>query len=220
MSLHATWAEYEDLPFAPGASPFRLKGIAYRGHIEYANQFVPGGANAVNAAFRNPALRPFFEQPFLAASWYDALPILSAWQVCARVLNQPAIEFLKVRTRHQAQQDINGVYRLILKLASAETVALRIPRVVGKYFDFGTSDAEVIRPGLVRLSQTGIPMLMAPWFTIVADTYLQVALEIAGATGVHVRRRPMEPSGHAHGLAVGAIAAEVAFDTTPKRTET
>ncbi len=218
--MNATWAEYENLPFAPGTSPFRLKGIAYRGHIEYANKFVPGGTAAVNAAFRNPLLAPFFEQQFLAASWYDALPILPVWHVCARLANQPAIDFLKRRTRHQAEGDINGVYKLILKLASAETVALRIPRVVGKYFDFGSTNAEVVRPGMVRLTQTGIPTLMSQWFAIVGDTFLQVALEIAGAKGISVRRKPIALTGEVQGMHVGTIVADVEFDPASAHAET
>ena len=212
--MAATWNEHENLPFAPGQSPFHIKGVAYRGHVEYANQFIPGGTAAVNETFRDRRLADFFEQPFLAASWYDALPILPLWYACAQVTNEPAIDFLKTRTRHQAKQDIHGVYRLILKLASAETVALRIPRAVGKYFDFGATEASVVRPGIVRMRQTGIPLIMAPWFAIVGETFVNVALEIAGATGVKVRRKPVEPSGEAHGTPVVIMEADVQFATT------
>ncbi len=208
----AIWAEHERLPFAAGTSPFHLKGIAYRGHVEYANQFIPGGARAVNAAFKDRALSTFFEQPFLAASWYDALPIVPVWYVCARLAGQLPNDFLKARTRHQANQDIHGAYRLILNLASAEEVALRVPRVVGKYLDFGATDARVVRRNAVRLEQTGIPQYMATWFTIVGDTFLHVALEIAGAKQVRVRRWPVEPCGEAHGVALVKIAADVEFD--------
>ncbi len=207
---HAT--DYENLPFAPGMSPFHLKGIGYRGHIEYANKFVPGGATAMCAAFKNTALSFFFQQQFLAASWYDALPILAAWQVCARLANQPANDFLKARTRHQASQDIHGVYKLILKIASPETVALRVPRAVGKYFDFGKTDAHAVSPGVVRMSQTGLPQVMVPWFIIVGETFLQVALEVAGATGIQIRRRPFESAGEAHGMPLTNVSADVQFD--------
>jgi hypothetical protein len=203
--------DYEDLPFSPGASPFHVKGIAYRGHIDYAEKNVPGGSRAVNAAFRNPELRAFFDQPFLAASWYDALPMVAVWHATARVLQQPSIEFLKVRTRHQALQDINGVYRLILNIASAETVALRIPRAVGKYFDFGTTDARVIAPGVVRMEQTQLPLLLAPWFTVVADTFVRVALELAGAASVQFRRQPHVETGKVHGIPVATFTADVQF---------
>jgi hypothetical protein len=202
----------EDLPFAPGASPFHIKGIAYRGHLDYATKHIPGGPAAINRLFRNSALRFFFEQPFLAASWYAALPIVPLWYACADVLARPRLEFLRARTRHQAEQDIHGVYRIILKLASAETVAQRIPRVVGKYFDFGSTDATLVEPGLVRYVQTGVPAFLAPWFGIVGETFVQVALEVAGAKKSQVRRAPPTPAGTAHGVALVTLSVDVGFD--------
>jgi hypothetical protein len=202
----------EDLPFVPGRSPFHIKGIAYRGHFDYAAKHIPGGAAAVNRVFRSSALRFFFEQQFLAASWYDALPIVPLWYACAEVLGRSRVDFLRTRTRHQAEQDIHGVYRMILRLASAEMVAQRIPRVVGKYFDFGSTDASLVQPGLARYVQSGVPAYLAPWFGIVGETFLQVALEIAGAKKTQVRRAPPAAAGAAHGVALVTIAAEVAFD--------
>jgi hypothetical protein len=202
----------EELPFAPGTSPFHLKGIAYRGHVEYAEEHIPGGAAAVNAAFRNRSLAEFYEQKFLAASWYDALPIIAVAHVCARLTNKTAPEFLRERTQHQARQDIHGVYRMIMKLASAETVALRMPRAFGQYLDFGTVEARLTRPGVLTVEQTGAPLIMAPWLSIVGDEYMRVALELAGAKTVNIRRRPTETHGSAHGLSLARIVAEVEFD--------
>lgn len=101
-------SHHEDLPFAAGSSPFRLKGIVYRAHCEYAAAFIPGGERAVNAMLTRSDLRAFFEQRFLASSWYDALPIVPIWHACAQVLQMNASEFLRIRTRHQARQDIHG----------------------------------------------------------------------------------------------------------------
>jgi hypothetical protein len=206
----------EDLPFAPGASPFRLKGIVYRGHAEYAAEHIPGGETAVNAAFKDARLRTFMQQRFLASSWYDALPIVPVWHASARVLQQPAVDFLRVRTRHQALQDIHGVYRLALKVASPEQVAMRLPRIVLQYFDFGKAQSRVVRPGVVHFENSGVPALMAPWFAVVAETYVGVALELSGAKTFAIRRRPTQPAGEMHGIAMATLAVEV--DLTPDRT--
>src|SRR5690606_38162592 len=64
-------AELAALPFAPGEAPFRVKGTAHRGHLEYVAQHVPGGVAAMCEAFEDPRQRAFFAQPFLAASLYD-----------------------------------------------------------------------------------------------------------------------------------------------------
>lgn len=199
----------EELPFAPGASPFHLKGIVYRAHAEFAKAHIPGGERAVNEAFRSPQMRAFMEQPFLASSWYDAMPIVPVWHACARVLGQNPTDFLRMRTRQQANQDIHGVYRLILKVASAEAVAVRLPRVMLQYFDFGKTTSRVVRPGVIQFEHSGIPQPMVPWFGIVGETYVSVALEIAGAKGFQVRRRPILPGGETSGVPLATLSVEV-----------
>jgi hypothetical protein len=207
----STLGDFEALPFVPGASPFRIKGVVYRAHVEYAREFIPGGERGVIDAFRTAGLRAFYEQQFLASTWYDILPIIPVWTVCARLTGQTMTEFLKARTRHQALQDINGVYRLLLKIASAEMVALRMPRVTGQYFDFGTTTANVLRPGVVRIERQGIPALIVPWFTIVGETYLAVALELAGGKS-QIRRHPTVQTGEAHGVPLCTMGCDVFLD--------
>jgi hypothetical protein len=204
----------ESLPFEAGTSPFHIKGVAYLGHTAYADGFIPGGAQAVADAFHDPALRAFFRQPFLAASWYDALPIVPVWHVCARLLGLNDHDFLRVRTQHQAERDIGGVYRFLLKLASAEAVALRVPWVVQRYFDFGTTEASVVAPGLVRAVVSGVPAILVPWLRVVSETYLRVALELAGAKTVQILRLPTVATGEAYGQRLTAVGVEIQLDPT------
>jgi hypothetical protein len=204
--------DYEALPFPAGTSPFRIKGVAYRGHVDYAASFIPGGERAVVEGFRDPTLRAFFEQRFLAASWYDALPMVPVWHLCAKLLRQNPTDFLKVRTRHQALRDIQGVYRFILKLVSAESIAMRGPRIVQQYFDFGTTEATVLRRGLVRAVVTGVPDLLAPWLRVVAETFVLVALDLAGVKFAQVRRLGITPAGEAHGVRLTSIGFELQLD--------
>jgi len=199
----------EALPFPAGTSPFRLKGVVYQGHADYANEFIPGGERAVADSFRDEGLRAFFHQRFLASSWYDALPIVPVWLACARLLGQEANDFLRERTRHQAQRDIHGVYRFLLKLTSAESIAVRMPRVLQQYFDFGRTEASVVAPALVRARVTGVPMGLVPWFRIVSETFLQVALELSGARFVQIRRLAVDRDGTAHGVPLGALGFEI-----------
>jgi len=204
--------DIELLPFPAGTSPFRIKGVAYQGHVDYATRYIPGGERAVIEGFRDPALRSFFDQRFLAASWYDVLPIVPVWHVSARLLQQNPTDFLKERTRHQALRDIHGVYRFILKLASAESIALRGPRIIQQYFDFGTTEATVLRRGLVRVIVSGIPALLAPWLRVVGETFVLVALELAGVKFAQIRRVPVEPGGEAHGVPLAAVGFEIQLD--------
>ncbi len=43
-------------PFAPGKSPFHVKGVVYRNLVEYVDKTVAGGLAAFVAALDDPAL--------------------------------------------------------------------------------------------------------------------------------------------------------------------
>jgi hypothetical protein len=203
----------EALPFPAGTSPFRIKGISYRGHVDYVKTRIPGGEQAVVESFRDPGLRTFFGQNFLAASWYDVFPMVAVWHQCARLLQMPPIDFLQERTRHQALADIGGVYRFILKLVTAEAIALRVPRVVQQYLDFGATEASVVGPGVVRATGSGIPVFLVPWLRVVAETYLLVALELAGVKDVQLRWLPVVPEGEGHGVRLAGFGFEIQLRT-------
>jgi hypothetical protein len=204
--------EVEAPPMTAGSSPFHIKGVAYIGHTEYADAFIPGGSAAVVTSFRDAALRDFFGQRFLAASWYDALPMVPVWHACARILGQAPTDFLRIRARHQATRDIHTVYRFILKLVSAQAVALRVPHLVQRYFDFGTVESVVVRPGLVRASLQGVPTYLSQWLRTVSETYLEVALELAGVKFAQLRRLPVTAHGEAQGFPLSVVGLEIQLD--------
>jgi hypothetical protein len=177
---------HEPPRFRPGLSPFHIKGTGYRGHLEYAEKSIPGGQAAVIAALDDPELREFFAQPFLASSWYDVMPMLPLGAACAKIVRMSLDEFLRFRTRLQVEADIRGVYKLMLELASVESVALRIPRIVSTYFDFGTVEAKLVKPGHIEATRTGIPASLLPWHNPVVETYIERVLQCAGARDVKV----------------------------------
>jgi len=49
-----------DIPFAPGESPFHVKGVVYLGLREYFAEQIPGGIEAVSKELHDEALRTFF----------------------------------------------------------------------------------------------------------------------------------------------------------------
>ena len=173
-------SELRSFPFAPGASPFRIKGVAYRGHLEYVEANVPGGVPGMLEDLGDPRLREFFQQNFLAASFYDVVPLAIAGIVCGARTGQTFLEFVRTRTQAQARSDVRGVYRVLLALTSAEAVALRIPKLVGQYLDFGDIETKSRSKGLVTGTRTGVPRALAPWYITVSDAYLRVVLSLAG----------------------------------------
>ena len=137
---------YEVLPFAPGEGPFRVKGIAYRGHCEYVERFLAGGLGAQQAAIVDERLRGFLGQTFLASSWYDVYPLVAAGSACARVAGRTLPDFLRARARFQAEQDLQGVYRAALTVASPALLAEKLPPMFQRYFDFGHAVVHEIAP--------------------------------------------------------------------------
>src|SRR5579883_3482712 len=122
--------ESKPLPFAPGDGPFRIKGAIYRGHLDYVADHVPGGIEAMLGGFKDPRLATFFHQQFLAGSFYDIVPLVVAGYVCARQSRKSFSEFIRTRSRHQAERDINGLYRVLLKLTTPSAVLGRLPRLM------------------------------------------------------------------------------------------
>lgn len=191
----------DEISFAPGTSPFRIKGTGYRGHMTYAAANVPGGVDAMLAGLSDERLRSFFRQPFLASSWYDILPLLPAGRVCASLMKLPYDQYLRERTRAQARADMSGIYSVMLKVVSPESVALRLPRIVSQYFDFGRVETRRQGPRLVLCTSSGIPRVLHHWYETVVTSYVTVALDIARAGPASVEHEPPEPDGAVVGAA-------------------
>ncbi len=215
--------DYEDLPFPAGTSPFRIKGTAYIGHLDYAETQIPGGQAAIVAELRDPKLRDFFRQQFLASSWYDILPMLPLGAATARLVGMPLDDFLRYRTRLQAERDVRGVYKMLLQFVSVEALALRIPRIASTYYDFGTADSSVVAPGHVESRRTGVPEFILPWHNPVTETFMERVISLGGGKSPSVKVTGVERDGTAHGVRLAAVTftcrwrvrGEAAPDSSP-----
>ncbi|MEC7522771.1 MAG: hypothetical protein VYE22_22975 [Myxococcota bacterium] len=173
-------------PFAPGESPFRMKGIAYRAFLKFIEEELPGGKEAFLQQLEDPALREFASQAFLAASWYDVGPVVAMNEVVAGIRGEPMEAFLRQRGRAHAEEDLSGVYAWLLRLATPAAVAKGLPRLVQRYFDWGETLAEDVGPGHVRVVRSGIPDHLAQWLDSVSLPYIEYALEKTGARGLEL----------------------------------
>jgi hypothetical protein len=195
----------EDLPFPAGTSPFHIKGTAYRGHLEWAEAHAPGGQAEILALVKDPALRHWLSQPFMAASWYDCLPMLALGDASARLMNMPLDDFLRFRTRFQAESDMRGVYKVLLQFVSVESLALRIPRIAATYYDFGHADSRVVGPGHVEAVRRGVPDVFLPWHNPVSETYMETVIRLGGGKSPSVKVTRVQPDGTAHGERLSAV---------------
>jgi hypothetical protein len=204
--------ESKPLPFRPGEGPFRIKGVAYRGHLEYVAEHVPGGVEGMLRGFRDPALADFFGQKFLASSLYDIIPLVVAGYVCARQSRRTFFDFVRVRSRYQAQKDIRGVYRVLIKLVSPMHVVERLVALQAQYLDFAAGEVHVIDKQHVEVARPKLPAMLSAWMAVVLETYLEVLLGAAGARNVRTRPLPVEPDGLVHGVPAVRWSCDVIWE--------
>jgi hypothetical protein len=134
-----------------------------------------------------PGLEPFMSQSFVAGGWYDVLPIIPVSRAASHLAGIPHPRFLRDNAAWLARRDLQGVYKFVLQLATVEMVALRLPRLSMRYFDFGSSSGSMLRPKQMISVHAGIPRPLGDWFMQCSEGFIPVALTLAGARDVRVR---------------------------------
>ncbi|MGZ3417097.1 MAG: hypothetical protein ACXWUG_03660 [Polyangiales bacterium] len=188
-------------PFPVGESPFRAKGVLFRGTQEFFEENVRGGLGTLLQQLGEGPLAAFISQKFLPASTYDALTIPALIRAEADACGLSLPLYMHKRTRWQAERDMNGVYRLLLKVTSAETIVVRLPRVLSQMFNFPQPVTEV--SDSVSLTQLkGVPDVLAAYFEMAVGTYAPALLELAGAKKAKAELVGVTPAGVQHGLRI------------------
>lgn len=196
--------------FAFGESPFHVKGVLFLGTQSFFESNFAGGFAAFVAQLDRPELRTFFEQRFLAASWYDAMPVPMLVAEEARAMRMTFDQYLQRRTRWQAKTDLGGVYGWALKLTSPEAVMLRLPRVFAQMFDFAVLGETVVDSGHGKTSFASIPEPLIKWLETAISIYCETALKLAGARKVEVATES-EITGERAGVRIGTMRFEAAW---------
>lgn len=197
--------------FAFGASPFHAKGVLYLGTQSFFEANLRGGLAAFAADIDRPELRAFITQKFLAASWYDVMPVPALIAYEARALRMELEQYLLHRTRWQAKKDLGGVYGWVLKLASPEMVMSRLPRIFLQMFDFGTLDATPVKDHHARMALGAIPEPLERWLTTAFGVYCDTALKLAGAVRSE-SRVTTSPDGARAGVPLVKLTCDVSWD--------
>jgi hypothetical protein len=168
------------IPYPPGQSPYCIKGIGYRAHLEYTNAHVPGGVDRALSVLGDAEVSAFYAQPFMAASWYDIFPMVELGMVSAELAGLPYREYLVQRTLRQVHADLRGVYhQFLLFIASPGSVAARLPGAMSRYFNFAPARITEEGPGSSRGMCGPMPRALLPWYEPVATTWLVEALRMA-----------------------------------------
>jgi len=200
--------------FAPGASPFRAKGVLFLGYIRYCEESVPGGFAAVRERMHEPLVQAFYAQPFIVGGLYDALPIVPLARAAALVAGIPHLEFLRGHAQWQAHRDIHGVYRLMLKLATPRQVIQALPGTAKRYFDFVRSEIRQLAPGRWEVTIHGVPAPVLLVYKAATEAFIRRALELAGAKGLRHRWVLEEPAGDVAGVPVLRLQRELSWEAS------
>jgi serine/threonine protein kinase len=190
------------LPCKPGASPFHIKGIAYRGIVQLVERRVPGGLDALEAALDDERVVGFLRQRFLASSWYDILPLLPINAAIARLLDKPLEVLAREQGTHQARHDGEGVYRRLFEVMTFENVATLFGRFERQYYDFGDGVGEMVAPGHMLFRRLGVPEFIVRWFAPMHTAYAEQILRMKGATFVESSVETPHEAGKRDGFAI------------------
>ncbi len=171
-------------PFAPGDSPFKIKGAAYQGILEYFGDKVPGGLPAVLAGAGDQRLSAFMAQPFLVSSFYDVHPLATLGRHAARLLGMTFRDYSFETSAAQMRKDVKGVYKLLLKLVSGTTAINSIAAVTRTYFNFSPTTIEKVDAHHAAMMRRQFPAALTEWYVPVAEAYCQTALQMTGAKTV------------------------------------
>jgi hypothetical protein len=199
------------LRFAPGKSPFHVKGVVYRYFFEYLDHQLEGGRARLLAAIDEPDLRAFADQPFLAGTFYDTAPIMALCERAASLLGRPFLGFVREFAEQQAETDIKGIYRMLLRLVSPDLVMDRVPAAAKQYFDFVSTEVEKLGPKSYRSTAHGIPEPLMQFYMTVTEAFLSRALTLAGAKELVHRWLPPQPDGVREGVPLVVCSRELSW---------
>jgi hypothetical protein len=198
--------------FAPGESPFRVKGVTYRNFFDFVAERIPGGRATLLDKLSEPTVRAFAEQSFLPSTFYDALPTVLLAQAAARLLGVSFDEFVRQLSRYSAERDTKGIYRMLLRLVSPAMVMERTPAAAKQYFNFVESTVEKLGPKTYRSRARGVPQFLAQFYMLVTEAFLRHALTLAGAHNVKHQWAPSQPDGSREGVPLVIVQREMSWD--------
>ena len=188
------------LPVPAGTSPFHIKGSAYKGLRSRQVKPVPGGLERVLEVIDDPVAREFLGQHFMANQWYDYLPVLLLAGAAIAVTGRPAEEYVTEGATLHAENDLRGVYTVLLFFTSPETAMRRMPIVHRQYFDFGSTEVRIVEKGVAETVISGWPAIAAPFFQLYTTEFVHRLLVLSGGKDPQARWAKPEPDGEKAGI--------------------
>jgi len=202
---------FERMPRPPGKSPFRVKGLAYKGLVHYVSTKVDGGMSAVAGSIREPMLRDYIMQPFLASSYYDFLPLVAASAAVALLTNVPLEIFGQSQGRAQAKYDAEHAYRTFIQGRSIADFPSRFKIIATRYYDFGEWEANSFSPNTLTFVERGIPAWAIPWFSPLQSGYISTLVGLVAKRDASVTVYPTRRDSSVEGMQTVILEMDVSI---------
>jgi hypothetical protein len=197
--------------FPVGESPYRVRGLAYVGVLDYIRNKTPGGFASIERALGDDPFRPYYDQLFVVLGNYDAAPLLRLFGLAAKIEGKPVGEFIERRARASARLDSAGTFRPLLSAKSLEQLTERLPLAFNRYFE---PCRAVIASAAERgfgASLDAVPESMNGLYAFSTQGFVGACLEGAGAKGVRFEWARPTPSGVHAGVPSESLGFQVSW---------
>jgi hypothetical protein len=187
--------------------------MAYRGLLLLVEKRLTGGIRALLDALDDERLAEFTQQPFLAATRYDILPMLPLCATVADLLGRPLAQFSREAAVGQARYDARHVYHRLVEAHTLSDLSTRLPRFGIQYYDFGGYEGRDRGPGHLLLRRTGLPRYITPWYGPMQAGYMEEIIRQLGAK--HAEATPMreEPTGMQLGFEICTLETDIRYSS-------
>lgn len=199
------------LPYAPGTSPFHIKGEFYRQVAQALEHYEKKSGGTLLPMLQGHGLAEFAAQPFLASALYDVLPMPRIVMVLAEVLGRDVVELTNRMGKAAVEGQMKGVYGHILSRVTPQNFCQRFDQVIKHFYDFGPVTVAATEQG-ARLVRRGVPLCIAEWWSLVTVPFVVVPLTSNGARDVGLEWR-IEPTGVEQRVEVGDVLWDVRWTT-------
>lgn len=196
-------------------SHFLAKGTLYSGTRSYFDSEVPGKYQALLEALKlkNPDLHVFMSQKFLDSVMYDVMWVPALVPIEAKVAGKTVANYLLHRTKWQAQRDLEGTYKALLKCASPDLAIKLVPRVMIQMFNFGHPETiDVMPKGYKVILFKGIPNVLLGWLENAFHVYAKLVIEIAGGVLTDFFIDPPISEGVKDGVPISTLTVNISYE--------
>jgi hypothetical protein len=199
-----------EIVYAPGQSPFHVRGSTYLGVREQADANIAGGMAALTAELPEGPHRAFAGQAFSPESWYDALPLRPITEVLAKLERRGWEDSVRARAEDAARRELGLLGRMRMLAGAPERAVERLQRFVSETFDFGEAELGELSAGQARLAVHRVPQPLGSLLLAMLQGRGNVLVGTAGGKQIKLGGR-LVPTGQSGEIGLVDVRVELSW---------